>query len=449
MAKRGVEEKNSSSKRRTSLSDLPDSLLCHILSFLSTEESVRSSVLAQRWRNIWLKVPAFNLDSTQFGEVLDFVKFVDTFLESEKELDLKRFRLVYHHDEELLLDEDFDEDDNFLDSWMDKLVERRVSHLDVELISEFNERLCMPMSLYSCNNLVKLNLYNLMLDIPESESAVSMPCVKSMHLNQVGYEGLVLQRLIPSYPVIEKLSIIRGPMELSDLTCVRSQSLKRFTLEVQREEHKVVDDHVVEIDAPKLEFLSLQDHSSETYIIHCIGSSAVVQIDVNFDLKPGSSLCSSERSMVHKFLRALSEVKDMEISYATLEVIHGFSKLEALPQFYNLTWLKASFNESLWELLPTFLGCCPNLHTLVLEYESLTEAEPMKLSYVPPCFVSSLKFVELLTPVTGTSSQILARCFLTNCSVLQELTLSKSFSNMIKQIKKIPKRSTRCKIVID
>ncbi|CAA7022597.1 unnamed protein product [Microthlaspi erraticum] len=439
-------------ERRCWINDLPDPMLSHILSFLSTKNSVRSSVLSKRWRRIWLQVPVLKLSSTLFHGDSDFVEFMDRFLKSDEKLDFKRFKLYCCFREFLS-----SYSDSLFQSWIDDVVGRGVRHLDVDVMSE----LSMPLSLYSCKTLVSLSLYNVTLAYLKPGSVVSLPCLKTMHIEFVKIDGsFILHMLIPSCPVLVKLTIITNPTELSDLTCVRSQSLKLLTFGIILSEDGVINDHAVEIDAPRLEHMSLSDHVSKSFTIRRISPSAVVDVDVNFGMEwrylldldddDDDADDSSERAMVRNFLTGVSEVSSMKISYATLKVINDYSKLEELPKFGNLTWLRASFHESSLELLPTFLGCCPSLHSLVLECDSYIEITPSQVSYVPLCFVSSLKFVKIRLPVTTrtASRMTLATYFLKNCAVMTELVLKEGFGNIIKEIRKIPRKSRGCKIVM-
>ncbi|KAF3518193.1 hypothetical protein DY000_02062684 [Brassica cretica] len=214
--------------------------------------------------------------------------------------------------------------------------------------------------------------------------------------------------LVATCPVLEKLTVIRDPFELLGIMRVRSKSLKTLTLGIEDDQDCLLgDDHVVEIDAPRLEHMSLCDYLSGSIIIHSIAPYASVNIDVNFEGKDGYALdqdddddSNSKRTMIRNFLTRISTVSRMAISSVTLQ---GF------------------------------------------EFDK--EECPIKLSSVPPCFVSSLKYVELATQgTTRPSSQMkLAIYFPRNCAALKKLTLSGSFGDdIIKKIKKIPRRSRRC-----
>ena len=49
------------------ISNLLESLLCHILLFLRTKEAIVTSILSSRWNTIWTLVPNLDLDDDKFG----------------------------------------------------------------------------------------------------------------------------------------------------------------------------------------------------------------------------------------------------------------------------------------------------------------------------------------------------------------------------------------------
>ncbi|CAA7040650.1 unnamed protein product [Microthlaspi erraticum] len=435
--------KSKSSRLIDRLSNLSDDVLCKIVSELPTKDSIRFTSMSKQWRNHWLSVPALDLHHRHFGDEYELFEFIDKFLESNGGRDVKRFKLIY---------DAIEHDQEEFESRIDDVVKRGVCDLTIinHLSSDEGGFVVMPLSLYSCATLVNLTLNSVVFDDPESES-VSLPCLKTMHLEAVRFNGRdeILKPLISSCLVLEELTIITvadlyydgGAEEEWGIACVCSQSLKSFKLESTTHAD-------IQIDAPRLEYLSIRDYQCESLTIHSIGPYAKVNLDVKLNVELDDP---SERSEIGDFLNAISTVREMIISARTLEFIRGYSKFEPLPQFSNVSHLEASFPKTTWEFLPSFLGCCPNLKSLVLEYGSLSETDEMNSFHVPQCFISSLEFVELKTPATlkGTPTKLkLAIYFIRNCAVLKKLVVSGCSDDIIKKIEKIPKRSPGCEVVV-
>ncbi|KAK8465059.1 hypothetical protein PHAVU_010G138000 [Phaseolus vulgaris] len=89
------------------LSDMPDCLIHHILSFLETKDAIQTSVLSKRWRYLWVSVPCLNFSSKSFTRLVDFKKFVLWVLNHRDSSHVKllvyyRFGVDYATDQHLL-----------------------------------------------------------------------------------------------------------------------------------------------------------------------------------------------------------------------------------------------------------------------------------------------------------------------------------------------------------
>jgi len=69
------------SQRKTDkISELPNCILLYIMTFLSTLEVVRTSVLSKRWNNLWKHTSNLITNNTQFQTAANFRSFVNKFL---------------------------------------------------------------------------------------------------------------------------------------------------------------------------------------------------------------------------------------------------------------------------------------------------------------------------------------------------------------------------------
>lgn len=71
---------------RDIISNLPESVLTHILSFLPTKYAVRTSVISTKWKDMWTKVTNLHFDDTLLSSKKNmtrrayFMNFVDRVL---------------------------------------------------------------------------------------------------------------------------------------------------------------------------------------------------------------------------------------------------------------------------------------------------------------------------------------------------------------------------------
>ncbi|KAG2322064.1 hypothetical protein Bca52824_015277 [Brassica carinata] len=371
--------------RGLTLSDLPDSLITQILLYLPTKDSIKTSFLSKRFRDLWLQVPGLELNSHDLPAIKNFIY---RFLEVNRNSRLRKIKIKYD-----------DECNNVylfrISKLMAKVINRGVHQVDIGTLESPLTKDLMCVEIYKSKSLVSLKLENLRI-MPNRQFGVSLPCLKTMHLEDIiTKDPLIIEKFISGCPVLEDLNVCRVFDDNVPVLRVRSQSLKRFCVKFDRSRRIFGKEYAVEIDAPGLKYLNFRDDHSDIVVAKNLSSLFKVDIDTQFS--GTTSTLQMKKAMISGFLTGISSVRHMIISQPTLEVLCYCMKEGPFTKFCNLSRLEASFCTVLLQMLPRFLEGCPNLKHLKLHLLYLKDLEPenLELTVVPYCLLCTLECVEV------------------------------------------------------
>ena len=183
------------------ISNLPGHVIDHILSNLSITEAVRTSVLSSKWRYKWATLPHLAFDNQCFP-----VSSQDHAIVKNKLVNIVDHVLLLHNGPIY----------KFKLSHRDLLgvtdIDRWILHLSRHPIKEFvleiwkGQRYKMPSSLFSCHNLLHLELFNCLLKPPLTFKGFRS--LKSLDLQHVTLAQDVFGSLISSCPLLERLTLM-------------------------------------------------------------------------------------------------------------------------------------------------------------------------------------------------------------------------------------------------
>ena len=139
------------------LSDMPDCIIHHILSFMETKDAIQTCVLSKRWRYLWASVPCLNFSSKSFMRLVDFKKFVLWVLNHRDSSHVKL--LVYYR-----FGVDYATDQGLLNKVIEYAASHGVEEIKINLRAKTAGRTSgsppveIPLSLFTCQSLKKLEL---------------------------------------------------------------------------------------------------------------------------------------------------------------------------------------------------------------------------------------------------------------------------------------------------
>lgn len=185
---------------RDRISALPDAVLCHIPSFLSTDEAVATYILSKRWKKVWASVPNLDFDDSNISESVPFLRFVDNVLFYRDSTDIQTFRL------QSSCIEDFAR----IRGWIETAVRRNVVELDISVEDYAGDEdhprvLELPERVFRFKTLVNLVLRSNFIINPPASGC--FPSVKSLIVYIGHLVDKSIEKLFSCCPVLENLYI--------------------------------------------------------------------------------------------------------------------------------------------------------------------------------------------------------------------------------------------------
>ncbi|GLT40819.1 hypothetical protein SLA2020_149240 [Shorea laevis] len=156
------------------LSDLPDSLLHHILSFMDAKYAVQTCILSKRWVSVWTHLPVLKLDSKFFNRVGNFRSFISQVLDHFETSNILTLSICSPKK-------------NLGSSLVDKIISFAVSHSVQELDLSLRYAIVDLQNIFSCQSLRVLKL-DLICYLP-LPNAISLASLKTLILCKVSLKS--------------------------------------------------------------------------------------------------------------------------------------------------------------------------------------------------------------------------------------------------------------------
>ncbi|KAL8549979.1 hypothetical protein ACS0TY_008706 [Phlomoides rotata] len=440
-----MEESVGSSEQLDRLSELPQSLILHILSFLRMRDVVKTTLLSKRWENLWTTLPCLNFsdiisedDELDSNRVRNFVNRALLFWKGTK---LLKFIIEIrdHFDTSSLAGD--------MDLWVRFAVINKVEELNILL--EYDEGVLdceedagsskdiyrAPECLNSCSSIRKLSLVGCNLRVRKSPTWNQL---KSLQINGFSFSERLINRILLGTPRLEvfELSLVESNKNLN----IRSTSLKK--LKINKYLYFVDEqpslDSILRICCPNLETLEI----SGVYYGKCLFTNVSSLTDATLDFYDsvyhkdcGSNYYDARgiellgETMRYMF-STFQHVERVALSSSSFQMIGAALKKNLFSPLPNVVYLKVAVD--LIELVEMvhLLEIFPNLKMLILEDQSHLHSPDINAenysefkTNLTKSFMLQLKIIEIISDFYDSSMFWYVEFLLKHCSMLEKLVV--------------------------
>ncbi|KAL4590515.1 hypothetical protein LXL04_003447 [Taraxacum kok-saghyz] len=378
------------------ISNLPDCILHHILSFMPTIEVIKTSALSKRWKNLWALVPNIDFDDELLSlrdlkgrarpHVTSFVKFVERVLRLRDASNMKKFRLscgVFR--------------DGFqIYAWIFHAVMHNVKELDISLLEV--DPSVIPRCVFDSTSLISLKIE---LNVVQFPSHIHLPCLKSLHLSYLQFlSDDYTDNLFSGCPVLETLILSDCMVIHLDNIVISIPSLKSLTID-DDSDFDAGDNSIgckLKIDAPNLTYFKYIGHLSSEILLNDNSSSSLVKACIHIPLPKERQTEVACRAL--DLLTQLQNVVSLSLSVDTMEALICTESMPFhFPAFSNLIHLVLTkeIENYTFRALMDMLYFCPILQSICFSEgfeEAIDFREKDRIWFlVPVCVSNCLKTV--------------------------------------------------------
>ncbi|XP_057772040.1 F-box protein At5g03100-like [Salvia miltiorrhiza] len=304
-------------RRRDRLSELPDSLILTILSLLDMRDAVRTTLISQRWRNLWSTIPCL-----VFFEQTPST--ISSILAQWKGPKILKFCLSFRR---LTVGPS-----SVIDSWLIFAIEKQVEELFLVLTNwRYRDSYFLPQPLYSCSSITKLTLEDCNLRIEENVQWNQLRILNIKYMD--GLSGDAMNQILLGAPRLEELVLEDLNIGEDENFNIRSTSLKMLKIHMCQWPETTV----LSIWAPNLLTLDictrfhgtcLLDVPSLTHAILWLVHKGNVAIKCEMFNHVFRSICHVEKVMLsHWCIQFLVELKnkDMVIPLSNSKILELYN----------------------------------------------------------------------------------------------------------------------------
>ncbi|KAI3455318.1 hypothetical protein Pfo_011981 [Paulownia fortunei] len=338
------------------ISNLPNEVLCHILSFLPTKYAVATSILSTKWKDLFPLIPNLRLrlddtlllhpESASGTYLISFMNFADRLLN----VTLCGVPYIYAF---CLICQKFD-DGQYIANWIHAALRLNVKRMDLRIRRLKNSNFLLD-SLFGCN-IVSLNL---LLDFADDapECRFSLPNLKMLSVQYMKFSAANV--LLACCPLLEYLVVYNCYCYPGEMLRICIPSLKAL---------KLVNgiyclEGEIELDAPKLEYLNYGGFLANCYLASKLKSLRIARLDLDQNV---SQYPFESDEQAAELIKVCSDAEKLWLSEKFVAMLHHYP--HPLPRFQKLVAVAIQNMDSHgWELLPSLLERAPNLKNLFLK----------------------------------------------------------------------------------